>query len=435
MSNPDAASTPATPASSGESDGATTDGWELGPIRSGPILMRFAVVLIGIVIGFALVDRVVAWLDSEEGVGGSGSVTPDLHLGWTTRPGFVNPEFQTTLDRFGNRNPEIPEDAPLDEVRIAGFGASRIYGAEGAQQPRVWNYELERALAKTATPARVLNGAVIGYSGTQAAERAMRIAPLIEADLVFMLVSPRGQMLLDPHGTLEWAQYGGPTELIPADVVEAWPRSLWPQVASVHFVLAEHSAIYRRKRARFSAEQGMSPDLEEQIQTWCLSRKEQPAVIQERIDRSLDRLQQLARKVEASGAEFRALVMPEPFMDKPVRWENWLRGNQGSLAPPLGTPRSEPVDVLIEMLDERGIQSWNFFEEGNEMGRGGTRFYMDPQGHWSHDGHMLIARGIYKRLVDTGLLTELAERRAANPRTEPFGDPSLAVFAPGGSEQ
>ena len=313
MSNPAPDPTPATAASGGESDGATTDGWELGPIRSGPILLRFAVVLVGIVIGFAAVDRVVAWLDSDEGMGGkeSASVTPDLYLGWTTRPGFVNPEFETTLDRFGNRNPEIPEDAPLDEVRIAGFGASRIYGAEGAMQPKVWSYELERALAKTKTPARVLNGAVIGYSGTQAAERAIRIQPLVEPDLVFMLVSPRGQMLLDPHGTLNWARYGdGPADLVAADVVEGWPRAVWPQVAGVHDTLSDVSAIYRRKRARFDAEEGMPPEIAAQIQTWCLSRREQPPIIQERIDSTLERVEQLARAVEAAGGEFRALVMP-----------------------------------------------------------------------------------------------------------------------------
>lgn len=399
------------------------------PVIRKPIQIRLAVVFIGVLLGFAGVDQVVAYVDRDVGreARENSPAQPDFVLGWTNRPNFENPKFQTSLDRFGNRNTEIPEDAPLDELRIAAFGASRMYGAEGAMQPEVWNYKLEEQLRSSGSDVRVINGAVMGYSSAQAAERGVTQVDLLEPDLVILLVSPRGQLLLDPHGSLQWRRIGDSVQdVVPYDVVEGFPESFWPTLASVHNFMARNSAIYRRSRARFQ----IAGTLDTGIQAWCLSTAPMPREVQAKVEQTLARVEYLAQLVEAQGGEFRALVMPEAYMDKPGRWQNHLRGTQDLGAPPLGTPREEPNQTLVDMLTERGIQSWNFFEEGDRMGQGGKRFYMDEAGHWSHDGHTLMARGIAKRILEEGLLEKLAARRAQNPRERAFGDPSSLFVAP-----
>jgi hypothetical protein len=399
------------------------------PVIRKPIQLKLLVVLVGVLIGFAAVDQVVAYVDRDVGreARENSPVQPDFVLGWTNRPHFENPKFQTVLDRFGNRNPEIPEDARLDELRIAAYGASRMYGAEGALQPEVWNYKLEQQLRSGGADVRVINGAVMGYSSAQAAERGSTQVGLLEPDLVILLVSSRGQMLLDPHGSLQWRRFGDSVrDVVPYDVVEGFPKSLWPTLAAVHNFMARNSAIYRRSRARFQ----IAGTLDQKIQAWCLSRAPMPSEVRDKVEQTLERIELLARQVEQQGGEFRALVMPEAYMDKPIRWQNHLRGTQDTGAPPLGTPREEPNETLIEMLAERGVRAWNFFEEGDRMGQGGERFYMDAAGHWSHDGHSLIARGIANRILEEGLLEELAARRAANPRSRAFGDPSVLFVAP-----
>ena len=129
----------------------------------GPILARCGAAFLGAFVGLVGVDRGVAYWDRFEGEQTVGAIVPHPQLGWTNRPLFVNDEFETHLDRFGLRNDEIPTDADPTEVRIAGFGASRLYGAGGALQSWCWHEHLERELNATGSdPVRVLNGGVIG---------------------------------------------------------------------------------------------------------------------------------------------------------------------------------------------------------------------------------------------------------------------------------
>jgi hypothetical protein len=47
---------------------------------------------------------------------------------------------------------------------------------------------------------------------------------------------------------------------------------------------------------------------------------------------------------------------------------------------------------------------------------------MPDDAHWNEAGHLVLARGIFKRLEAEGLLETLRQRRAAKPRTRPYGD-------------
>lgn len=411
----DSAEVPRTP--SGDQDAATRE----DPIRRSPIQLQLLKTFVGVLAGMFLVDCAIAWYDSDQGAeGGTGSIMRSNHLGWTNKPGFENPEFRTRLDRFGLRNPEIPGDAPLNELRIAGFGASRVYGAGGALQPWCWNYKLEQLLAdRLPHPSRVLNGGVMGYSALQASRRASAFLDAIEPDVLWILISPEAQALLDGSSAHQWVQVGdGPEDVVPHDVVEDMPRFLHGTLAAIHRAVNEHSGIYRRYRTQLEARDGRTASLTK----WRLSKNPLPAQTEEIFEGMLRALESLQATCDERGTALRVLVFPAQQNDSDEAWNDFLiRGKQDG-APPLGTPRREPSDELIRILEERGIKTWDFFPEMNEMGKQRARYIMGDNYHWSELGHTTVARGIYRRMNQEGLLEEGVQARVANPRTRPFGE-------------
>ncbi len=396
------------------------------PVVRAPILRGLAIVFVGVLFGMAAVDQVVAWVDRDQGADdGTRGIVMHETLSWIPRPHFENPEFGTRLDRFGLRSPEIPENAPRDEVRIAGFGASRMYGAGGARQEWLWNYKLEELLStRSEHPLRVLNGGVMAYSGLQACRRAAMLVDALEPDLIFVSVSPGAQLMLDPSAARKWVRVGlDPDDLIPADVAEGWPRAALPLVAMAHRAMNSGSGIYRRHRARFQVNEERGQD----ILRWTVSRAPRPPVADEMLRALLDEAEALNAICRRRNIELRMLVLPENDMDNDRTWAQYLRNNQASGAPPIGTPRREPVDVLEELLRERGIRTWNFFDEVSHMGVDRAAFTMPDNAHWNQRGHEVIARGVSRRIQEEGLLETLRERRAANPRTRAFGPSPFAV--------
>lgn len=401
--------------------GDPEDGSDSRPVERGPMLRRLLVVLAGVCIGLVLVDRIVAWWDRDQGAdGGDSSIMEHELLVWTGRPHFENPEFETVLDRYGNRSDEIPADAPLDELRIAGFGASQVYGAGGAKQPDVWHNELGRLLdAGLEHPVRVVNGGVMAYSGLQVCRRAALLLDALEPDLLFVVIGTGAQSLLDPSAARDAVRYGdGPRDLVPRDLAETWPRATLPVVGGLHRFFSDHSAIYRRHRAKF---QGAGGERGAAIQRWILSRAPQPQVVEDMLATTLAEVDALAAACAARGVELRVLVLAEPEADTEQGWRDYLAEAQRSGAPPAGTPRTEPTDVLAQMLTERGHTVWNFYDEVASMGPQRGRFTMQDRKHWNAAGHDVFARGVMQRLRAERVLATLVERRRAAPRAQAFG--------------
>ncbi len=388
------------------------------PIRPGPILARLALTLLGVLVGMAVVDRAILAVDASQGAdGGTGAIMQVQGLGWTNKPFFENPEFETRLDRFGLRNDEIPQTASPAELRIAGFGASRVFGAGGGMQPWCWNYQLEQQLEES--DVRVLNGGVMGYSGLQAARRARLFLDALEPDLVFVLVSPGRQMMVDNSSALNWVQIGDdPENLVPADVVEGLPELLQGPAIWIHRLGNAYSGIYRRLRANVDVgnERGA------EIAMWRLTTSPMSASIAESVERTLLEFEALAETCDRRGIELRALVFPDIEQDSELAWQGFVRNNQAQGAPPIGTPREEPSRELQRRLEEHGLQVWNFYEEVSRMGTSRKSYIMKDNFHWSEPGHQVFARGLARRMREEGLLESLAARRSANPRTRPFGE-------------
>ncbi len=400
---------------------ASEDGLDPRPVVRGPMLRRLVVVLAGVLVGLVLVDRAVAWWDSDQGAdGGERGILRHEQLVWTSRPHFRNPEFETVLDRYGNRSPDIPEDVPRDEVRIAGFGASRLYGAGGALQSWLWNYQLDELLErKFPGQVRVINGGVMAYSTLQACRRAALLLDALEPDLVFVIAAPGAQLMLDPSAAREQVRYGpGTDDLMPTDVAGGWPESLWPVVAAVHRTMGKQSAIYRRHRAKFQTE---GADRTSDLQRWTVSKAPRSTAADRMFTATLEEIDALGGQCKRRGIELRVLVLPENDMGTDAMWETYLRGNQRSGAPPLGTPRNEPGDELERMLQERGHRTWNFLPEVSHMGPERARHTMSDNAHWSKAGHEVFAHGLLRRLKQENLIEKLAARRAEAPRARAFG--------------
>lgn len=382
------------------------------PVRPGPVFRVLLTFIVGMIPGFVLADVWVGWKTSGQSDDtGSDYYLMDQRLGWVPRPHFENPEFGTRLDRFGMRSPEIPADAPPDEVRVLGCGASRLYGAGGVQHSSVWNFRLQEALdAEAPGRVRVLNGAVMAYSVVQSCRRARDLIEAVEPDIVFIAAAPSAQMLLDPSSARGFVYVGD--ELVEREVVEPWPEFLRPAVVAAHQLLL-HSNIYTRFRAQDRLENEDRPEV---VQWWNLTGREEPESIREPLERTWSELERLRDFARERGVALRLMVMPDYYQDGDARWEQHIAGLQAAGAPPIGTPRLLGVELMLAKARELGIEAWDFTSELNEVGRDNPRYLIDA-GHWTADGHALIARGLYERLTASGLLAEAAERRAANPRT------------------
>lgn len=383
-------------------------------VARGPIYRLLLRVLLGFVPGLVAVDLWVGWLDRAQTDTAEESeyYLRDEQLGWRPRPHFSSAEFETSLDRWGMRNPDIPSGADPTEVRILGVGASRLYGA-GCVQSQIWSTLLEEELSRgpLAGRVRIFNGAVMGYSAVQSSRRAIALLPEVEPDLVFVVVSPGAQLLLDPSAARQWLRMED-GELVRSDIVDGWPEPLWPVAVALHEALLS-SALYTRHMAKFQIE---NEDRPERIQRWVLTRAQDTGLVADMLARTFDELAALRDAVAAVGAELRLLVMPEHYQDAARHWRGYCAENQAMGAPPLGTPRNEPTDVLAEMCQALGLEVWRFDEEIERIGADRKTFLAEDERHWSPVGHRVIANGLRRRLIEGGLIERLAQRRAQNHR-------------------
>jgi hypothetical protein len=102
-------------------------------------------------------------------------------------------------------------------------------------------------------------------------------------------------------------------------------------------------------------------------------------------------------------------------MDDPARWRNYTLNHRDKGAPPVGTPREQPLEVLTEVLAERGIGSYSMLQPIAQIGADRAKFTCD-EAHWSPIGHELIARAIFQHMLREELPERLMKERAANPR-------------------
>ena len=168
-------------------------------VARGPVLRQLAVVFLGLLLGLVAVDVAIGRFESAKDLSDKGMLVWDETLSWTNRPGFEGKKGR--ISSLGLRSPEIPVDAPSDEVRVLGVGASRTFGAGkgGPTMSEIWSHFLEELTnSKLEGNWRVLNGGVNGYSLRQSVRRAIQLLDATQPDLVVVFVSPGRQLLLDP---------------------------------------------------------------------------------------------------------------------------------------------------------------------------------------------------------------------------------------------
>lgn len=365
---------------------------------------------LGALVGAIAVDLWVGWLDSDNRERGDQGVhVRDPVLGVTNRPGFENE--QTRINALGLRSDEIPGDAPADEVRVLGVGASQCYGAGGTPQGETWSAHLEELLADDpgAARVRVLNGGVMGYTTAQAARRAVVLLDDVQPDLVIVFVRPGFQSLGAKSQAMDAVLVDG--DYVPADVVAGWPEALRSIPAAVHGLML-HSNIYVRHRTNVeAADQG-----DGSLVKYVVSRAPMPPEIEERIGDTLRELAELQRVADERGVEVRVAVCPEIYQDKDGPWRWYLNRYADQGAPRPGTPRREPTEVLVELVREAGLTAWDMTAEVELIGTDRDRYVHTENQHWSPEGHGVIAGGFAERMRSEGLLAALADARRAAPR-------------------
>lgn len=356
-------------------------------------------------LGLAAVDAYVGHLDRAQVAADDELYIKDPALGFTNRPHFTNENSH--LDRFGLRNEEIPADAPRDELRILGLGASQTYGAGGPKQEQTWSYALEARLAED-NPVRVLNGGVMGYSLLQSCRRGLALLPLVEPDLVIVFVSPGRQSLLSRSGALRWQRVG--ETYVPLDVLEGLPEVVHPLAATVHGWL-NHSALYRRHRTLI-----LEPGQKDTSNgKFVLSRARHDDELEELMQRGFDEARALVQAAAARGAQLRFLIYPDTEGASERRWKRFLQEQAGRGAPPLGTARTEPLAVLRERLEALGGVCWSIDELVTSFEKDHDRF-IEPNDHWTPAGQAAVGERLAELIEADGVLGPLAAARRERPR-------------------
>ena len=368
-------------------------------------LASIPVVVVGAVIGLLAVDRWVGWLDRHQGPDAPGLLLESTEFGWVNRPDFRSETVST--DSRGLRNPEIPDDAPADEVRILCLGDSRIHGS-GVDDGEVFTAVLEERMRAAGDDVRVLNGGVNSFTTLQCAQRALALLPELQPDLILIFASP-GWTLRPNKRVGDWVAVGD--RLVPGDVLDDWPGWLHPLAAGLHDAMLG-SPLYRRHRAVA----GKGGDETPEARHFVLSRAEPPPAVAEFLDGTVQALALLGERAEAAGAEVRVVLMPETFMIAPHIWEKYLLENAATGAPPPGTSPVEPMAALQDLVRGSGLETWTLYQEILRFMSDVDRYYQADEAHWNGTGHAAMAETLEWLIRDAGLSARLAAARAAAPR-------------------
>lgn len=389
----------------------------------GPVLRAFAVATIGVLIGVLLVDVGASRLDEAPAAeAGESLFLADQELGWTNRPDWSSEEFDVAINGRGLRGaPWPPEGVDVEtlrrEPRVLFCGASNVFGL-GAPSGETWQARLQAAGVGEATPrARFLNGGVQGYSLVQATRRATRLAVQFEPDIVIVEVFPGRQALVDSSPAAKWTRVGD--EVVPTDVVEAWPESLRAVPATAHRLMM-NSYFYRRARPKIQF--GGAAD--NTTIEFMLSDDPIPASIADSVEQARAELTALSGFCQERGIALRLALLIEPRFASDKHWPKYLEAAQERGAPPADTPKSEPPAAMLRWLEPTGADVWDMTETMYAIGAGWAEYVQAKNLHWSGAGHGLIAAELRERLLAEDLISSAAAARAASPRSE---DAALGV--------
>jgi hypothetical protein len=111
----------------------------------------------------------------------------------------------------------------------------------------------------------------------------------------------------------------------------------------------------------------------------------------------------------------RFVLYPAVVLTSAKIWTRFLQQQAGRGAPPAGTPRTEPLQVLGERLAAEGGTCWSLDPIVSAFERQHDAFIY-PNDHWRPAAHAGVAQGLAKLIDDEGLLDALAGSRRERPR-------------------
>ena len=131
--------------------------------------------------------------------------------------------------------------------------------------------------------------------------------------MVFVLVSPGAQILLDPSAARNWSRVG--ERLVPTDLVEGVARAP-PRRRRRGPRRSDALEHLRRHRARFT----VGGERDGSIQRWVISRAPRSPEVQAMLERTFEEMAALRRAAERAGVEVRVALLPEHYMATDASW-------------------------------------------------------------------------------------------------------------------
>ncbi|GJM21969.1 MAG: hypothetical protein DHS20C15_18840 [Planctomycetota bacterium] len=364
---------------------------------------------VGILVGLVIADFAAGAYDTDRDLRRPGALEVDEHLAWTNKPGATLNDGKTHINSHGLRGPEIPADADPRELRLLGMGASRTFGDGTDEDDQIWSNVLQTLLSREHPGTRVLNGGVNGYSAMQSARRAMKLNPVLQPDLILLVISPGAQMLLDPSSAANWTTVDG--EIAPRDVVEAFPAVFASLAVRAHKLLLG-SNLYARYRAQLASSGDRPPEL----RRFIYSERPRSAEAESMMQPVWNELREFAAFAAQHEVEVRAVLIPEAHQGSDEIWNKWKLSSTQRGGPALDMPREEPTLALRARLEGIGFKVWVLDEAILQIGSNVDRFTVDER-HWSALGHRIIGTELMRAFEqEPELLDTLAARRQANPR-------------------
>jgi lysophospholipase L1-like esterase len=315
-----------------------------------------------------------------------------------TRAGFAN---EVGYNALGLRGPDPAPAKVAGTLRLAVLGDSFVEGKQ-VGDAEVFTAQLERLAAADGQRLEVLNAGMGGYGTSDELLLWERVVAALRPDLVLVAFFPN-----DVRNNLERAWFDVREGRVVQVAEPPRPRVRWLYKAQKFLVSRSHLA-YLVKSAALTLS-GAAPDRREEVPDaprGKLLEDEEVFLVEPspRIARgwtlTFALLRELALRVEASGARFAVVLVPNRYQVDAALWR--LHARQLGLDPAAFGPEL-PQRRFAEWSRETGIPVIDLLPELRERNRDNS-FYHLLDAHWNAAGHRVAAEALLRELGARGLL-------------------------------
>ena len=313
-----------------------------------------------------------------------------------TRRDFSN---VVSYNALGLRGRELTASPAPGTLRLAVLGDSFVEGKQVGDD-EVFTARLESLATAAGRRLEVVNAGVGGYgTGDELLLWERAIAPMGPSVVLV------GFFANDVRNNVDRALFDCRDGRLLQVQEPPRPRVRWLYEAQKSLVARSHLAYLVKNAAR-----GAAPDAPERVAgAWLVEDEEVFALdpsprIQRGWTLTLALLDELRRRVEAAGARFAVVAVPNRYQVDDAWWSQHVR-RLG--LDPAAFDRRTPQRRLGEWAARTGSELIDLLDAFREANRA-NRFYYVVDAHWNAAGHRLAAETLLRELAARGLLTASA---------------------------